>query len=78
MHEILKTAIHDLIDRCNDPITLKEIFNFLNSKVESADWWHGLNQTQQRITRASIQQANEGKVIAHEVVSVKIRKKINS
>ncbi len=77
MAETLKMAVHQLVEECNDPHSLQEVFDILEASNKGKDWWLTLNQAQQEKTLASIKQASEGNVISHEEVSKRIWKKIN-
>ena len=77
MTETLKIAVHQLVEDCNDPMSLLEVQKLLEATNKGEDWWHTLGVTQQEKTLISIEQSKEGKVIPHEEVSGRIWKKIN-
>lgn len=69
----LKSDLHNLIDRVNDPAILSAVKAILSQQVEEPDFWDELPERVQKSVQRGIEQAARGETKTHDEVMNKYR-----
>lgn len=64
MNELIKTELHQLIDRCDNEILLEEAKALLES-TQIKDWWDDLSEEDKNLLSESESEYNKGNYTSH-------------